>query len=164
MALPQIEEKVLDIGLSMIYDGGQNSNLMEVMTMKMIISLEIKGIEESGSAKSVDMQAVKQRASEAVATVLEQYKAENPDIHIEATLHEQEGLTPTIKQLSGREVERFVAYAKEQGTKMPFDSMESGILAAGRKDMQDGLAEILNSLKFDKPEGMENRGLSKKKS
>jgi hypothetical protein len=76
-----------------------------------------------------------------------------------------------MRQLSNRELDKFIAYAKEQGTTMSFDSMEMGILAAGRKDTQNGLTEILDSLKFDKPtcpepecgNGMENRGRGKKK-
>lgn len=53
---------------------------------------------------------------------------------------------------------------------MSFDSMEMGILAAGRKDMQNGLAEILDSLKHGEQvcpecdEKMDNRGRGKKNS
>jgi tRNA(Ile2) C34 agmatinyltransferase TiaS len=52
---------------------------------------------------------------------------------------------------------------------MPFQAIEMGVLAAGRKDMQNGLTEILDSMKFDTPvcpecnEKMENRGRNKKK-
>jgi len=65
--------------------------------------------------------------------------------------------------------EKFIDYAKEQGSKMAFGSMEMGIITAGRKDMQNGLAEILNAIDLGKPccpecgEGMANRGRSKKK-
>lgn len=99
-----------------------------------------------------------------------QYKAENPDIDVEALLSEQKALLPTLGLLSNRELDKFISYAKEQGTKMSFDAMEMGILSAGRKDMQTGLAEILDSMKFGKPvcsacnEEMNNRDRSKKKS
>jgi hypothetical protein len=52
---------------------------------------------------------------------------------------------------------------------MSFSDMELGVVAAGRKDMQQGLVEIADSLKFEKPECPEcgepenNRGSSKKK-
>ena len=97
-------------------------------------------------------------------------KTINPDIDADTSNeHEGEQLLPLLGQASARELDKFVSYAKEQGTKMPFDLMEKGILAAGRKDMQNGLTEVLNSLKFEKPvcpecdEGMDDRGLSKKK-
>ena len=124
------------------------------MTMKMTID---------------EVSAIIQKSNEAISKAIEQYKAENPGVDMEALLSAQEGLLPALRQISSREVEKFVAYAKGQGTRMSFDSMEMGILAAGRKDMQDGLAEILNTLEFDKPEcskcaeGMDNRGRSKKK-
>ena len=120
------------------------------------------------SVKPLDVSVVMQKISEALNTV-EQYKAENPGLDVDAILSAQNELYPTLKRLSSRELDKFVTYAKGQGTQMPFDSMEMGVLAAGRKDMQDGLAEIVNSLKFEKPncsdcdEGMVNRGRSKKK-
>ena len=101
---------------------------------------------------------------------IEQYKAANPDIDMEMALSEHKVLLPVIELLSNRELDKFISHAKEQGTKMPFDAMEMGILTAGRKDMQSGLAEVLNSLEFDKPicsecgDEMDNRGRSKKKS
>ena len=100
---------------------------------------------------------------------IEQFKAENPDLDVEALLSEQNGLPSAYKKISNREIDKFIDYAKEQGIKMPFDSMEMGIIAAGRKDMQNGLAEILNAIDPGKPscpecgEGMDNRGRSKKK-
>ena len=100
---------------------------------------------------------------------IEQYKIENPEVDVEAILHEQNELLAKMRQLSSRELDKFVAYAKEQGTKMPFDSIEMGVLDAGRRDMRNGLAEILDSLEFEKPtclecdEAMDNRGRSKKK-
>jgi len=124
------------------------------MTMKMTID---------------EVSAIIQKSNEAIRKAIEQYKAENPGADVEALLTGQAGLIPALGQMSSREVDKFVAYAKGQGTRMPFDSMEMGILAAGRKDMQNGLAEILNTLKFDKPEcsecgeAMDNRGRSKKK-
>ena len=97
------------------------------------------------------------------------YIGESPDVDAEAILAERKELQPSLGALSKREIDKFVAYAKEQGTILPFDAMESGILAAGRRDMQNGLSEIVNSLKFEKPdcpecgEGMDNFGRSKKK-
>jgi len=120
------------------------------------------------NVKPIDVSVVMQKLGEALNAV-EQYKAENPGVDVDAILSAQSELCPILKRLSSRELDKFVTYAKEQGTEMPFDSMEMGILAAGRKDMQDGLAEIVNSLKFEKPncsdcdEGMVNRGRSKKK-
>jgi hypothetical protein len=98
------------------------------------------------------------------------YMGENPDADVAAILSEHNAIQPALGALSNRELDRFIALAKSQGTKMPFDTMEMGILAAGRKDMQNGLAEVLNSLKFDKPdcsecnEGMYNNGRGKKNS
>ena len=110
-----------------------------------------------------DVSAIIQGANQAINNAIEQFKAENPDIDVETILSEQMELAAQLRQSSSSELEKFVAYAKKQGTKMPFDSMEMGILDAGRKDMRNGLAEILNSTKFDKPAGMEDRGRSKKK-
>ena len=100
---------------------------------------------------------------------IEQFKIENPGVDVEALLSEQKCLPSGFGQISSREVDKFVAYAKEQGVKMPFDSIETGILAAGRKDMQTGLADILNAIDPGKPaclecdELMDNCGRSKKK-
>jgi hypothetical protein len=116
-----------------------------------------------------DMTVIVQKITEA-AIAIEQYKAENPDIDVEAILSEQKELLPIMRLLPNRELDKFISYAKEQGTKMPFQAMEMGVLNAGRKDMQNGLAEILDSLKFDKSvcaecnEEMDNRGRSKKNS
>ena len=117
--------------------------------------------------KKIDASTVAQRINETLK-VIEQYKAENPGVDMDAILTAENELRPILMRLSNREVDKFVAYAKEQGTKMPFDLMETGILAAGREDMKNGLAEILNSLKFEKPactesDEIENRGRSKKK-
>jgi hypothetical protein len=111
-----------------------------------------------------------QRINEAIATTIEQYKAENPDVDVEAILSEHTDMLHVLGSLQSREVNKFVAYAKNQGTKMSFDAMEMGMLAAGRKDMQNGLAEILDSLEFGEQvcsecgEKKDNRGRSKKKS
>jgi hypothetical protein len=124
--------------------------------------------------KTGGTQAMKLTINEVTAKVkdaneaIEQYKAENPGVDVEAFLSEQNSLSRAFGQIATREVDKFVSYAKEQGVKMPFDSMEMGILAAGRKDMQNGLAEILNSIDHSRPncpecdEGMDNRGRSKK--
>ena len=129
---------------------------------------------QASSAK--DMSLIVQRikaislAVEQYNAAVEQYKAENPGVDIEALLSEQKRLLPIMDLLSNRELDKFINYAKEQGTRMPFQEMEMGVLAAGRKDMQNGLAEIVDSIKFNKPvcpecnEEMNDRGRSKKKS
>jgi len=124
--------------------------------------------EGAAHVKPIEISAVMQKVAETLS-VIKQYKAENPGIDVDAILSSQNELYPLLKHMSNREIDKFVAFAKEQGTKMSFDSMEMGILAAGRKDMQSGLSEVLNSLKFDKPEcpecggEMANNGRSKKK-
>jgi predicted peroxiredoxin len=111
-----------------------------------------------------------QMINEAVAIAVKRYKVENPEVDVEAILSEYKAALPALGLMPNSELEKFVAHAKEQGTKMAFDSMEMGILAAGRKDMRNGLAEILNSLDFIKPTcsecdaDMDNRGRGKKKS
>ena len=118
--------------------------------------------------KIESISAVRQKINEAL-TAIEKYKTENPDANMEEILSGERELRSVIGEITKGEVDKFVAYAKEQGTKMPFDAMEMGILAAGRNDMQKGLAEILDSIKFDKPacaecnNKLENRGRSKKK-
>ena len=113
--------------------------------------------------------AINNSAVEQYNAAIEEYKAENPDIDVEAILSEQKVLLPTQGLFPNRELDKFISYAKEQGTQMPFQAMEMGVLAAGRKDMQNGLAEILDSMKFGKPvcsecnEKKDNRGRSKKK-
>jgi hypothetical protein len=108
-------------------------------------------------------------ASNLARVAIEQYKAENPNVNVDGILSKHKELLPVMGLSSSRELDKFITYAKEQGTKMSFDAMEMGILAAGRKDMQNGLAEILNPLEFNKPdcsecsEEMDNRGRSKKK-
>ena len=114
------------------------------------------------------MSAIVRKISE-VSIAIEQYKTANPNVDVEEILSGHKELLPVLGLLPNRELNKFIAYAKEQGTKMSFGAMETGILAAGQKDMQSGLAEIVNSLKFDKPlcsecgEELDNRGLSKKK-
>jgi len=124
-------------------------------------AVEVLGISAEEAANYVDI---------AIAHI----KAENQSIDVSEMLSDKQDvsrqLLPVLGEMKAREVDKFVAYAKEQGTKMPFEQMEQGILAAGRKDMQNGLAELLNSLSFTKPdclecdEKTENRGRSKKKS
>jgi hypothetical protein len=100
---------------------------------------------------------------------IEQFKKENPGVDVEAVLAEQQELPQALRKISGGELKKFIAYAKCQGIKMPFDAIEMGILTAGRRDMRDGLAEILNAIDFDKPicvgcaKNMTNRGRNKKK-
>jgi hypothetical protein len=121
---------------------------------------------QTGNAQ--DMSLLVQKINE-TRLAIEQYKAKNPDIDVEAVLSEQKDLLPILGLLPNRELDKFITHAKEQGTKMSFHEMETGVMAAGRADMQNGLAEIVNSLKFKKgvcPEcnnEMDNRGRSKKK-
>ena len=128
-----------------------------------------KAIRPKNAAKAQELSRILEKINE-ISLAIECYKAENPDDDVEAILSEQKELLPTLKLLENRELDKFIARAKEQGTKMPFRELEMGILSAGRKDMQNGLAEILDSIKFSKPictecdEVMDNRGRSKKKS
>jgi hypothetical protein len=134
---------------------------MEELTMKTRkrkITIEFANTEGSENIKSADMAAIIKKVNEAI----DEYRAENPEVPVETILYEEEELQPTLRQLSNREMDKFIAYAKDQGTKMPFASMEMGILAAGRMDIQNGLAEILDSVKFDKPKGLYDRGRGKK--
>ena len=108
------------------------------------------------------------KAADNFHMILERFKSEHPNADVEAILSEHGDLLPTLRLLQNRELDRFVDYAKEQGTKMSFSDMELGVLAAGRKDMQNGLSEIVDSLKFEKPvcpecgDKEDNRGRSKK--
>jgi predicted peroxiredoxin len=116
-----------------------------------------------------DVSAIIKEAQESVNKAMEQYKIENPGVDIEMLLAEQKCLPLEFSQIRRREVDKFVKHAIKQGVKMPFDTMEMGIIAAGRKDVQNGLSEILNTINPDKPtchecnERMEDRGRSKKK-
>jgi hypothetical protein len=138
-----------------------------MMIMNKKTNDETANIEITLNLRPMEVSVVMQKLNDAINAV-EQYKSENPGVDVDAILAQNE-LYPILKRLSSRELDKFVTYAKEQGTEMPFDSMEMGIPAAGRKDMQDGLAEIVNSLRFEKPichecdEGMDNRGRRKKK-
>jgi len=122
----------------------------------------------SQAGKTQDMTSLVQKINE-LRIAVEQYKAENPGVDVEAMLSEQKELLPILGLLPNRELDKFIAYAKEQGTSMSFDAMEMGILAAGRKDMQNGLADLANSLKFEKSDCPEcdakmiDRGRFKKK-
>jgi predicted lactoylglutathione lyase len=115
-----------------------------------------------------DISVIVQEISEAINAVIAQYKEENPDVDVDAILSEHHEMFPVLGVAQKRELDKFIAYAKEQGTKMPFDTMETGVLVAGHKDMQNGLSEILNYMKFGKPgspergEEMADQGQSKK--
>ena len=119
---------------------------------------------------SQDKSTVIREINEAVADVIEAYKANNPNVDVDAILAEYDGLLLNMVKLRKRELDTFVAYAKEQGTKMPFEAMETGVLDAGRKDMRNSLTEILDSVGFERPvcpeceEEMMDRGRSKKNS
>jgi len=103
-------------------------------------------------------------------SVMSQYEYEIGNLKNEEkeTLRKYDEMHNDIKALTGGELKKFIEYAKEQGTNMLFRDMENGVLEAGRKDMQTGLAEILNSLAFEKPtcsecgEGLANKGKQKK--
>jgi len=134
-----------------------------------------KKVRENKAGNGQDLALIVQKANEMRIAAeqyniaIEQYKSENPDIDVEALLSEQKDLLPVLGLIQNRELEKFITHAKNQGTKMSFHEMEMGILAAGRKDMQNGLAEILNSIKFDNPTcsecntKMKNHDRSKKK-
>ena len=127
------------------------------MTMKITIADVKEIINKANEAKK--------SANEAI----EQYKKENPGVDVESLLSEQRTQPLEYGEIARSELDKFISYAKKQGMKMPFDAMETGILAAGRKDMQNGLSEILNTMAFDAPEcsecaeKMTNRGRNKKK-
>jgi len=103
-------------------------------------------------------------------SVMLQYENEVDNLKSEEkeTLRKYDEMRNDIETLSCSELKKFIEYAKEQGTNMLFRDMENGVLEAGRKDMQTGLSEILNSLSFDKPtcsecgEGLTNKGKQKK--
>ena len=134
-----------------------------IMIEKIVIMEEMQTMEKNKIELSEVMQKIKE-----TLRAKEEYKTENPDVEMEAILSGEKELRSAIGEIRKGEVDKFVAYAKEQGTKMPFDAMEMGIVAAGRNDMQNGLAEILDSMKFEQPkcpkcnEKLENRGRSKK--
>jgi hypothetical protein len=134
-----------------------------------------KKVKENKVSNGQDMALIVQKANEMRIAAeqfniaIEQYKTKNPDFDVEAFLSKQKDLLPALSLLQNRELEKFITDAKNQGTNMSFHEMELGILAAGRKDMQNGLAEILDSIKFDKPTcsecntKMKDCGPSKKK-
>ena len=103
------------------------------MTMKITIADVKEIINKANEAKK--------SANEAI----EQYKKENPGVDVELLLSEQRSQALECGEIARSELDKFILYAKKQGMKMPFDAMETGILAAGRKDMQNGLSEILNT-------------------
>jgi hypothetical protein len=103
-----------------------------------------------------------------ILLAIQQYRVKYPDADIESIFSPYEEMLPVLELLRTSELSKFVNYAKEQGTKMTFSEMELGVVAAGRKDMQKGLEEIADSLKFENPkcpecgEKEDNRGRSKK--
>jgi len=121
-------------------------------------------------SKKADQIVAAQDVVNAIQTIKE-FQAANPDVDIASLLPKSElgDLQSVLGMLKNRELDRFVIHAKEMGTKMSFADMEMGVLAAGRRDMQNGLAEIADSLKFERPvstedgEEMKDRGRSKKK-
>jgi len=100
---------------------------------------------------------------------ISRFKAANPNVDISSLSPEGTEIQAILEKAQARELEKFVTYAKQQGTSMSFDAMEMGVLNAGRKDMQNSLAEIVDSLKFERPvssedgEKMDHKGRSKKK-
>jgi len=130
--------------------------------------VKMKNITDNTGRNLQELSAYLATLNQKACEAMEHYKAENPDLDMDALLSKYETLQHVHGLISKRELDKFVTYAKEQGTRMSFDSMEMGVLNAGRKDMQNGLAEILNSLKFEKPicpecdEEMVNHGLQKK--
>jgi hypothetical protein len=79
-------------------------------------------------------------------------------------------ISQVVKSSRTSELNKFIDYAKSQGTSISFSAMEQGILAAGRQDMQNGLSELADSLKFEKQtcgeceKTLDNRGRGKKNS
>ena len=76
-----------------------------------------------------DVKEIINKANEAI----EQYKKENPGVDVESLLSEQRSQPLECGEIARSELDKFISYAKKQGMKMPFDAMETGILAAGRK-------------------------------
>ena len=154
----------------------------EVIKLKSFYSEEIKTIESAHSkeinALKDEIESLKSEHAEKMEALrvakdeeiirLAEHKAECPVIDA-PTLTVQAEASAMILQTQNSELQKFIKQAKEQGIKMPFEKMEMGVLAAGRRDMENGLTEILNSLEFNKPTcsecdgGMNNRGRSKKK-
>ena len=119
------------------------------------------------------LRVTEEQASAVASKIVERMGAGIWDFNIKAPQSNQRDdgeMLHTFGQLAGSEVAGFVANAKKLGTRMSFDEMEMGILAAGRKEMRNGLAEIMNSLEFgkqtdpDRGDTLENRGRRKKNS
>jgi uncharacterized protein (UPF0264 family) len=131
--------------------------------------MEGKSMARKKSTKAKQLIAA-QDMVETIEKLVGQFKAENPDVDINEILLEHKELKSVFEHVRNQELAKFTAYAKEQGTRMSFSEMEMGILAAGRKDMQNSLAELAESLKFDTPvcsedgTNMRDCGLVKKKS
>jgi len=100
---------------------------------------------------------------------VKEFQAANPDVDIEALLAEHEEFRSMLAEGRSGELGRFIGHAIEMGTEMSFAEMEEGVLDAGYADMRNGLARVMDSLKFEAPvcqeDGtpMENRGRGKKK-
>jgi len=115
-----------------------------------------------------DQNVTEQDVVEAIQTI-NRFKAANPNVDLASLSPEGTEIQAILEKAQARELEKFVTYAKQQGTSMSFDAMEMGVLNAGRKDMQNSLAEIVDSLKFERPvssedgEKMDHKGRSKKK-
>ena len=121
-----------------------------------------------GNSKKAEQYTDAVMALSEIHQIIEKFYSSHPDVDLATYLSEHDKLQPVIEHFRSNELSRFISYAKEQGTNMSFSDMEMGVLAAGRKDMQDGLSEIADSLKFDAPicsecdEKKDNRGRSKK--
>ena len=91
------------------------------------------------------------RMVESIQEMLKEFREGNPDVDIDKILSVHEELRSVLGHVQNLELAKFAAYAKEQGTRMSFGEMEMGVLDAGRKDMQNTLTDIAESLKFDTP-------------
>jgi len=115
-----------------------------------------------------DQKVTGQDVVEAMQTI-KRFQAANPDVDIASLLTDGTDVQAILEKTRALELEKFVTYAKRQGTNMSFSDMEMGVLNAGRKDMQNSLTEIVDSLKFERPVStedgvkMEDKGRGKKK-
>ena len=113
-----------------------------------------------------DMVEAMDRANKAVS----EFRAKHPDADVDRILAGHGELRSTLAAARSGELGRYIDHAKEQGTKIPFRELEAGVLEAGRRDMRDGLAEVMDSIRFDAPvdaesgEKMANHGRAKKNS
>ena len=70
------------------------------------------------------MSSIVQMISE-VSLAIEQYKAENPDVDVEAALTEHKELLPVLGLLPSRELSGFVAYAVSTAKKRKTSSLKN---------------------------------------